>query len=298
MVLGRSIARRTFQRSRAVARLLTVLVGFELLSLLAAAAAAQPIAVISPDRSSQSISFAEQLKQSLPKPLEPIDADMAWAAFSSTLPATPYNMPEEEARLVGLRMGCDYFVLVRSEVVRRSSFERAEYYEAYSALYVVSRRTGRLVDWRLLSFEASKSEAARKLLQDAIPETAAKIAVLVPAVLKTELNQPQAPDLPEPTDNKDKDPSLRSPLPYRRLKPEYTAQASLYGVTATVEITVDLDAAGTITRTEITRWAGYGLDEAVDKAVRTMNWRPADRNGKPLAMRFTLQYNFKKLEKT
>jgi hypothetical protein len=47
----------------------------------------------------------------------------------------------------------------------------------------------------------------------------------------------------------------------------------------------------------ITRWAGFELDESVAKAVRSMNWRPAERNGKPLPVRFLLRYNFKKIEK-
>jgi hypothetical protein len=64
-----------------------------------------------------------------------------------------------------------------------------------------------------------------------------------------------------------------------------------------VEIVIDADASGRIMRTEITRWAGYGLDESVDKTVRAMNWRPAERNGKSLPMRFLVRYNFKKIDK-
>ena len=39
------------------------------------------------------------------------------------------------------------------------------------------------------------------------------------------------------------------------------------------------------------------LDESVDKTVRAMNWRPAERNGKSLPMRFLVRYNFKKIDK-
>jgi hypothetical protein len=91
--------------------------------------------------------------------------------------------------------------------------------------------------------------------------------------------------------------NFRAPIPYRRIKPEYTVEAALYDIVATVDIVVDTDAAGKILRTEIVRWAGYGLDESVDKAVRSMNWRPAERNGRSIAMRFLLRYNFRKLEK-
>jgi outer membrane biosynthesis protein TonB len=60
---------------------------------------------------------------------------------------------------------------------------------------------------------------------------------------------------------------------------------------------VDLNEKGDITDLEITRWAGFGLDENVIAVVRSMNWRPAERNGKPLKIRFLLRYNFKKIEK-
>jgi hypothetical protein len=68
-------------------------------------------------------------------------------------------------------------------------------------------------------------------------------------------------------------------------------------VAATVDIEVDLDAAGQVLRTEIVRWAGFGLDEAVTTAVRAMNWRQAERSGKPLPIRFLLRYNFRKVDK-
>ena len=72
--------------------------------------------------------------------------------------------------------------------------------------------------------------------------------------------------------------------------------AYLYSIAATVEILVDLDAAGKITITAIVRWAGYGLDESVETAVRAMNSRPADRNKNTLPRRVLLRYNFKKTE--
>ena len=71
----------------------------------------------------------------------------------------------------------------------------------------------------------------------------------------------------------------------------------MYGVSGTVDIEADIDETGKISRTSIVRWAGYGLDESVERAVRTMNWRPAMRSGKPLPMRVLLRYNFTKIEK-
>ena len=99
-----------------------------------------------------------------------------------------------------------------------------------------------------------------------------------------------------PADDSPAAKNFRSPLPYRRLSPQYTTTAYLYSVAATVDIEVDFDETGKILRTEIVRWAGFGLDEAVTETVRKMNWRPATRAGKPLPIRVLLRYNFKKIE--
>jgi hypothetical protein len=115
--------------------------------------------------------------------------------------------------------------------------------------------------------------------------------------IKTDIDETQPPAFEEPSD--EKSPAargFRAPVPYRRLKPEYTPEAALYDVKATVDLTIYLDAAGKIVRTDLERWAGFGLDESVEKNVRSMNWRPAERDGKPMAMKFLVRYNFKKPE--
>jgi len=111
------------------------------------------------------------------------------------------------------------------------------------------------------------------------------------------MSEPASPAFDEPPDEKSPNAKgFRSPVPYRRLKPEYTTEASLYDVKATVDLMVYLDAAGNIVRTDVERWAGFGLDASVERNVRTMNWRPAERDGKPMAMKFLVRYNFKKAE--
>jgi protein TonB len=92
-------------------------------------------------------------------------------------------------------------------------------------------------------------------------------------------------------------PDFRPPMPYRRIKPEYTRTAYLYSVEGTVDLEVDVDDNGKIVHIDVVRWLGFGLDEAAVKAVTDMNWRPAESKGKRLAMRVLLRYNFKKIEK-
>ena len=260
--------------------------------------AAQSVAVLSPDKAESSKSFAEKLENALSKKLRVLDNSMSEAAFSSANAENPFNLTAANSKAVGSAIGCDYFILVRSATQRRSSSVRPEYFESYAAVFAVSSRTGRLVFWRLLSFDASKPEDAQTSLNDAMFQLAVEVENKLTSTTKNELAEIAPPSLEEPPDdNSPAAKNFRAPVPFRRLKPEYTADAFLYNIEATVEIVVDLDNKGKIIRTEIVRWAGYGLDESVEKTVRSMNWRPAERNSKPLPMRFLLRYNFKKIEK-
>jgi TonB family protein len=207
-------------------------------------------------------------------------------------------MTVAEGKTVGTAIGCDFLVLVQSDTFRRSSFERKEYYESHAAVYVVSARSGRLVFWSLPKFEAPSRALSGRALAAASPATAAELSAALKQVAASEAMMDARRPMEElPAENSPEAKNFRAPIPFRRIKPEYTALASLFDITATVEIELDLDAGGTIVRAEIVRWAGYGLDQAVETAVRSMNWRPAERDGKPLPMRVLLRYNFRKFDK-
>ena len=259
---------------------------------------AQRIAILAPDGDDISRNFATRLEAQLAEKVRVLDDAMSEAAFLSAKAENPFNLTVSASKATGAAIGCDYFILVSSATIRRSSSKRTEYYESHAASYTVSTRTGRLVFWRLLRFEESKPQAAQNLLNDAAGQLAMEIENKLRLAAKSEFAEPPLSEMEEPPDDAlPAAKNFRAPIPYRRIKPEYTADAFLYDIKATVDIVVDLDKNGTILRTEIVRWAGYGLDESVEKAVRTMNWRPAERNGKSLPMRILLRYNFKKIEK-
>lgn len=265
--------------------------------LLFVQAKGQSVAVLSPERSDSGRSVAERLEGSLAKRIRVLDSAMSEAAFVSAKAEKPFNLTTANAKAVGSAIGCDYFVLVRAGSLRRSSYERHVYYEAYAVTYAVSTRSGRLIFFRLLRFEAATPEAAQILLNDSVESSASEIEARLKLTAKHELSESAPPEMEEPPeDDSPMARNFRVPIPYRRIKPEYTADAFLYDIRSTVDIVVDLGRDGTILRTEIVRWAGYGLDESVEKAVRSMNWRPAMRGGKPLPMRFLVRYNFKKIE--
>lgn len=271
---------------------------FLIFSSLAIPAGAQKIAILTPDGAETSARFAGALSRQLEEKVVVLDDSLSRAAYLATAPTTPFNMTTGEAKVVGSAIGCDVFIMVRAATQRRSAFQRPEYYESYAAIYVVSTRTGRLVFWRLARFEETKPDKAEKRLADSIAGLAAMIADSMRSALKSEMAETDPAAIEEvPDEGSAAARNLRPPIPYRRIKPEYTVDAAMYDVAATVDILVDLGADGSILRTEHVRWAGFGLDESVEKTIRTMNWRPATRGDKPLPMRFLLRYNFRKIEK-
>jgi TonB family protein len=256
------------------------------------------LAVMAPEQKEAARTFAVNLAGSLESSATVLDQDMVASAYSASNVATPFNMTTAESRNVGAAIGCDFLVLVRAADQRRSSSEREEYYESYAVIFAVSTRTGRLVDWIHPRFESRRSSEAHQMLVASIPKFAASLVLRLREVEQRERTEQKTPYVEEvPALGSPLAANFRAPVPYRRLKPEYTPTAFLYEVAATVELEMDLDAAGNITRAEIVRWAGYGLDQSVESAVRSMNWRAAERGGRSLPMRVLLRYNFKRPDK-
>ena len=84
------------------------------------------------------------------------------------------------------------------------------------------------------------------------------------------------------------------PRAFRHLIPAYPETAAQAEAEATVDVLVDLDATGEVTRVEVARWAGFGLDEATVETVRRLHFFPAMRNGVAIPIRVLLRYNFRK----
>lgn len=258
---------------------------------------AQTIAVLTPERTVWSQAFAAEIEKYLSPDFKILDSDLSSVAFRAVAYENPFNLSLTEAKTIGAAIGCRYFLLVKSETLRRSTFKREEYYESYAVVYAVSARTGNLVFWKLNSTEAGHPSEAEKNLFDSARPLAEEISDALQAAKTAEMTQSDPRKIEEPpAENSPEAKNFRPPMPFRRIKPEYPAPANSYNIAVTVDISVDVDEFGKILRTEITRWAGYGLDESVTEAVRKMNWRPAERGGKTLPMRILLRYNFKDIE--
>ena len=233
-----------------------------------------------------------------------LDADQTRAAAKGAGYAPSLNMANAEARTLGAVMGSDFFVLGDAQTLRRSPSTGAVYFESYASIFVVSSRTGRLIDWLRLSFQAPAPEAATKLLLNALSQRAFGDRVMA-SIRKAAQDEKTSrvaaitkgvPVIEEaPNDEKVAEAEgLRLPRPYRRFQPSYPDAAAKAEAEAIVDVVVDLDASGEITHAEIARWAGFGLDEATLETVRKLHFFPAMRNGVAVPLRVLLRYNFRK----
>ncbi|MBV9958400.1 MAG: energy transducer TonB [Acidobacteria bacterium] len=214
------------------------------------------------------------------------------------------NLTLEEARDLGSAIGSDFYVTGDAQTLRRNSSARPVFYESYASIFLVSARSGRLIMWERPSFEAAAPEVAEKMLLAGLSERGARYAAAIRTAAESERNErefstthlaPVIEEVPEETSPQAK--GLRLPLPYRRLRPIYPETAARAEASATVDVLVDLDVEGEVTRVEVVRWAGFGLDDSTVNTIRQMHFRPALRDGVPLPMRVLLRYNFQRPKK-
>ncbi len=258
----------------------------------------QRIAVVVPRPDPLAERVAAALADSLDRHFTVLDRDLADDGFRAALTDDPFNLVTSDARRIGSIVGAEHLVLIRAAIQRRSSFTRDRYFEAYAAIYLVSSRTGQLIHFQLESKTAdTEAEAADALVAStnfAIDEIVSKARKADTEHFKPRIRT----RFPEyPADNDPQKTGKRPPMPFNRIKPEYTPLAFSYEVTVTVDVEVSINERGEVTEAEIVRWAGYGLDESVIAAVRAMNWRAGENKGTSLPMRVLLRYNFKKIEK-
>jgi TonB family protein len=216
------------------------------------------------------------------------------------------NMTLTEARDLGAAIGSRFFIIGDRATLRRSSISRPLYYEAYVTVFVVSAQSGRLVFWDRPTAESSTAADAEQMLtrelSERVRERYAREIVRAAGREETERFQPAAINAVDVIDlsleeSNVPNESLREPVPYRRLKPNYPESAERAEAEATVDASVEIDARGKVGKIEIVRWAGFGLDDAVVQAIRQMHFRPAARDGVPVPARVLLRYNFRKPEK-
>lgn len=234
-----------------------------------------------------------------------LDRDQVRAAARGAAYAGSMNLSLSEARELGTVLGCDFFVLGDVQTLRRSPSTGDVYFESYASLFLVSARTGRLTRWERPNFRSQDaSEAEHSLLSELSGfELRYRLRLAAHRAYADERSErefkPLDAQTPLITAAPDDDKSaaaegLQLPRPYRRLMPAYPESAAIAEAEATVDVLVDLDAAGEVTRVEVVRWAGFGLDEATVDNVRRLHFFPAMRDGVAIPIRVLLRYNFRK----
>jgi len=232
-----------------------------------------------------------------------IDQDQTRAAALGAGFEGSLNLTTQQARDFGAAMGCDFYFIGEAQTLRRSPSSKPSYYESYATIFLVSARTGRLVLWERPSMQGDAPAESEKALLAKLSsaETRYNYTVAMRRALTDERlervnaveNGSQIIEVMS-DDVSDTNQGVRAPRPYRRLKPPYPETAARAEVEATVDVLVDIDARGEVGRVEISRWAGYGLDQSVVETVRQMHFFPAMRRGVAIPMRVLLRYNFRK----
>ena len=231
------------------------------------------------------------------------DADLSRSAAMGFGYEGSLNLTVTEARDLGAALATEFYLLGDAQMLRRSSFEKPVYYEAYCSVFLVNARTGRLLLWARPSFENLNAGQATDLLWKDLTngETFHRLLIAMRRAnederIQREIIPPATPVIEDaPDDEKVAEAQgLRLPRPYRRLRPEYPQSAARAEAEATVDVLAAISAEGEVSDVQVVRWAGFGLDEVTIATVRQMHFFPALKNGTAIPLRVLLRYNFRK----
>jgi TonB family protein len=86
---------------------------------------------------------------------------------------------------------------------------------------------------------------------------------------------------------------VTAPVVMHRVNPNYPDQAKKNGIFGIVILATDIDENGDVTDARVLKGLPDGLDQAAIDAVRQWKFRPAMKDGKPVAVTFNLTINFR-----
>ena len=216
------------------------------------------------------------------------------------------NMNRDEARRVGSAIGCDFFITGKVEILTRSERKGESHEEAFAGVMIVNARTGDLTVFDFISSKANAKEAAINAIEKAVSDRARGYIDQIVQIRATG-NIPASASAPNATraaidfieDLPDEDSTraggFKPPEFLTRVKPSYTPEAEQADITATVEAMVVFRSNGQTGPIEITRWAGFGLDESAAATIRQLKFSPALRNGTAINVRALIRYNFRRV---
>lgn len=216
------------------------------------------------------------------------------------------NMSREEARRIGAAVGCDFFITGKAEAVARSESKNDSHIEVILGVIIVDGRSGDPAYFDFIEEKAATADAALNKATDSLKSKATLYAEKMAEWRDTrealKAASPSKDTITEiveeiPQEGSTQSEGFKPPEFLGRVKPEYTSQAERADISATVEASVVFRANGEVGQIEITRWAGFGLDESAMAAIRKLKFKPATRDGKAVSVRATVQYNFRRVDR-
>ena len=216
------------------------------------------------------------------------------------------NLSKDEARKLGAAIGCDFFIVGKAETIPRSELENESHEEAYVGVMIVDGRTGGLAVFDFISKQASMREAAQQALMGSLDAHARGYVDQLVQIREQSTRSPgkgsyiagaKAGELVEdiPEEGSPRASGFKPPQFINRVKPEYPTEAERADITATVEAMVVFRSNGEVGSIEITRWAGFGLEESSERAIHQLKFKPATRDGNPINVRAMIRYNFRRV---
>ena len=210
------------------------------------------------------------------------------------------NLSRDEARRVAAAVGCDFFITGKTEALVRSERKGERHTEAYAGVMIVDGRSGSLAGFDFVVAKGKeREEAVVRLLGDlksragGYAEKMQEFRATSIAAVAGRAGGEAVIDLPDAEVAFGA--GFKPPEFLSRARPEYTSEAGLADISATVEALVVFSATGEIGRIELTRWAGFGLDESAARAIKELKFKPATRDGASISVRALVRYNFRRL---
>ncbi|HWQ32454.1 MAG TPA: energy transducer TonB [Blastocatellia bacterium] len=263
------------------------------------AAAQEPARVAIADFAGEGQAAAALVRQMAAQDFTLVDEELVRAAMRGAGYTGSLNLSRDEARALGMSIGCDYYLLGVARMVRRIVSAEEFYYEGLAGLFTVETRTGRLLLFDFLRTRGGNEQTARAQLDEQLRQSWKKSAAAIVAAVRQNRTASetitQAPAaVIEVFGDEPQAQGLAQPIFYQHLKPGYTEAAESLSIIATVELEVVFGADGRVGEVEVRRWAGFGLDESAVATVRRLRFKPAERDGRPVALRALVRYNFRR----
>jgi protein TonB len=85
---------------------------------------------------------------------------------------------------------------------------------------------------------------------------------------------------------------IEPPVPVRTVAPEYPAEMRANGTSGIVVLNCEIDEKGAVTDTKVAKTTNAAFNEAAMAAVGKWRFRPAQKDGKPVATHISLPIKF------